>query len=88
MTYQIGGEIKFSNKFSAKVGIQPVGGYVGYRAFARNEKTGTYREVFGLSQEDGCFVDGNFEGSMIRHTHETKSEASATAWKAYRWLNK
>jgi hypothetical protein len=88
MTYQLGGQIKFSDKFNAKVGIKAVGGYVGYRAFARNEKTGTYREVLGSSKEDGCYVDGNFEGSYITHTHETKAEAAKLAWKAYRWLNK
>lgn len=87
MAYELGGTHKFSAAFTAPVGIKPVGGYVGYRAFAR-QKDGSYREVFGLSQEDGCYVDGNFEGSMIRHTHDSHAEASAQAWKAYRWLNR
>lgn len=87
MAYELGGTHKFSAAFTAPVGFKNEGGYVGVRAFAR-QKNGTYREVFGLSQEEGCYVDGTFEGSYIRHTHETQADASKLAWKAYRWLNK
>jgi hypothetical protein len=86
MTYQLGAEINFKG-FTGKVGIKNEGGIVGFRAFARNEKTGTYREVLGCSQEDG-WVDGANEGFWFNHTHDTKDEAATLAWKAYRWLNK
>lgn len=88
MTYQLGAEINFP-KFSGKVGVlNTKNAYVGFRAFARNEKTGTYREVLGLSKEEGCWVDGGFEGSYFAHTHDTKDQAAKLAWRAYRWLNK
>lgn len=88
MAYELGAEKTFS-KFSDKVGVLDTkNAYTGFRAFARNEKTGTYREVFGVSKEEGAYVDGSFQGFSFRHTHETKAEAFALANKAYRWLNK
>lgn len=89
MTYQLGAARTFKT-FTGKVAIQNTGcPYTGFRAFARNEKTGSYREVLGLSREEGdLWVQGEFDGSWITHTHDTKDEASALGWKAYRWMNR
>jgi len=88
--YQLGAEVTFKT-FTGKVGIQDTkNAYVGFRAFARIEKTGAYREVLGSSREEGSdlWVQGEYQGAYITHTHDTKDEANRLAWKAYRWLNK
>lgn len=85
MSYQLGGE--FNLKATGAIVTINKGGYVGFRAFARNQKTGTYREVFGVSSNTE-WVDGQDQGGYFHHTHETKDEAWKLASKAYRWLNK
>jgi hypothetical protein len=91
MTYTLGGEFTFNKLTSAdKVAtLNTKHALTGFRAFARVEKTGKYREIFGISQEDeGTWVQGVNEGFWFHHTHEDKATASKLAWKAYRWLNK
>lgn len=91
MTYQLGGEFNFKTVNGEIVIRKPKDAqeacFVGFRAFARNNKTGTYREVFGLSQEQE-WVDGTNEGFWFHHTHDSRENAVKLASKAYRWLNK
>lgn len=89
MSYQLGGEFTFNKLTSAdKVAtLNTKHALTGFRAFARNNRTGKYREVLGVSQEQE-WVDGTNEGFWFHHTHDSKETASKLAWKAYRWLNK
>lgn len=86
MAYTLGGIIKFSNKFSAPVGVKNEGEIGGFRAFARRPD-GNYNEVFQTYQESG-WVDGTNEGAWGTSTWDTKEEALKAARNAYRHLNR
>lgn len=78
-----------NSKLTGKIILQaPRTAIDGWSAFARNEKTGKYHEVLGISQEEDTWVQGENEGFWFHHTHETRDEAIKLASRAYRWLNK
>jgi hypothetical protein len=85
--YTLGGT--HNSKLTGKLIVQaPRNAIEGWRAFARIEKTGKYREVFGLSQEDNTWIQGVNEGFWFHHTHDSREQAIELASRAYRWINK
>lgn len=86
MAYTLGGIIKFSDKFTAPVGVKNEGEIGGFRAFARR-KDGKYQEILQTYQEDG-WVDGTNEGAWGTSTWDTRDEALKAARSAHRYLNR
>jgi hypothetical protein len=87
MAYELGGTFNYDHWTMPIVTIDTKNPYTGFRAFARNEKTGDYREVFELAQEK-LYVQGVNQGMWTRSTHETRDIAWDYASKAYRFMNK
>jgi len=86
MAYTLGGIIKFSDKFTAPVGVKNEGEIGGFRAFARR-KDGKYNEVFQTYQENG-WVDGENQGAWGTSTWDTKEAAFKAARSAHSYLNR
>lgn len=88
MAYELGASVKFAPHITGEVAVlNTKNAYTGWRAFARNEKTGEYVEVFESCQESQ-YVQGVNQGFWFRSTHETRDAAWDYASKAYRWINK
>lgn len=87
MAYELGGTFNYDHWTMPIVTIDTKNVYTGFRAFARNEATGDYREVFELYQESQ-YVQGVNQGAWFRSTHETREAAKKFASQAYRWMNK
>lgn len=87
MAYELGGTFNYDHWTMPIVTIDTKNVYTGFRAFARNEKTGDYREVFESYQESQ-YVQGVNQGAWYRATHETREDAKRLASQAYRWMNK
>ncbi|AGR47863.1 hypothetical protein PHIM7_161 [Sinorhizobium phage phiM7] len=87
MAYELGGTFNYDHWTMPIVTIDTKNVYTGFRAFARNEATGDYREVFQLVQEQ-LFVQGVNQGACYRATHDTREEAKKFASQAYYRMNK
>jgi hypothetical protein len=87
MTYQIS-QTEIALKATGKVlSVAPKSAYDGWNVYVRNEKTGSYRKVFGLSQENE-YVQGENQGGWFHHSFDSREDAAKFGWKAYRWLNR
>jgi hypothetical protein len=87
MAYTLGTSHARTGKTSQLIIIDTKSVFTGFRAFAKTEATGCYQEVFDLAQES-LWVSGVNEGSWHEGPFETKTEAVASASKAYRHLNR
>ena len=87
MAYELGGTFRYDHWTMPIVTIDTKNAYTGFRAFARDEATGDYREVFELYQESQ-FVQGVNQGFWNRCTHENRDDAKHFASVAYRAMNK
>jgi len=86
MAYQLGR--KFKLNATKGIVIRNCGPIGGFRAFARDEADGLYREALAIKRElAGEYVDGEFQGSSIVCTADTRDEALSLANRAYRWIN-
>jgi hypothetical protein len=84
-TYTLGRRVRFSAKFTSPIGMTDTKSIEGVKAWARDEETGEYIQVFEYQPEE--FVQGEPQ-SASEGNFETIEDARKWAQKAYRWINK
>ena len=88
MSYVLGSEFKAGQDVTgAVVTLDTKNVYQGFRAFTKNEMTGTYFEVFETYQER-LFVDNTNQGAWRQSTFETREDAFNAASAMYHKINK